>query len=68
MLFLAVCDQCPDEDEHVQNEVHALNLLRYFAPFHEDFSTIFDAPIQQPTSAFSLLSELMNSELMSHAA
>ena len=46
-----VCDQCPGEDEHVQNEVHALlfcqdhrvcELRKYFSflytPFFEDFS------------------------------
>ena len=46
-----VCDQCPGEDEHVQNEVHALlfcqdhrvcELRKHFSflftPFFEDFS------------------------------
>ena len=46
-----VCDQCPGEDEHVQNEVHALlfcqdhrvsELMKHFpflfTPFSEDFS------------------------------
>jgi hypothetical protein len=46
-----VCDQCPDEDEHVQNEVHALLICQdhrigelrkhfsfLFTPFLEDFS------------------------------
>ena len=45
-----VCDQCPGEDEHVQNEVHALFILPkpsdsraeetisfLSAPFFEDF-------------------------------
>ena len=46
-----VCDQCPGEDEHVQNEVHALLICQdhrvcelrkhfsfLFSPFFEDFS------------------------------
>ena len=46
-----VCDQCPGEDEHVQNMVHALLLCQdhrvcelrklfffLFTPFFEDFS------------------------------
>ena len=46
-----VCDQCPGEDEHVQNEVHALLICQdhrvcelrklfsfLFTPFFEDFS------------------------------
>jgi len=46
-----VCDQCPGEDEHVQNEVHALLFCQdhrvcelrkqfsfLFTPFFEDFS------------------------------
>jgi hypothetical protein len=46
-----VCDQCPGEDEHVQNEVHALLICQdhrvceprkhfsfLFTPFLEDFS------------------------------
>jgi hypothetical protein len=54
-----VCDQCPGEDEHVQNEVHALlfcqdhriiNLRKHFsflfAPF-EDFSAAQPFSLQQ---------------------
>ena len=59
-----VCDQCPGEDERVQN-VHALLLCQHhrvcelrkhfsflFTPFFEDFSsspTLFAATGQQPT-------------------
>ena len=48
-----VCDQCPGEDEHVQNEVHALLICQnhrvcelrkhfsfLFTPFFEDFSAV----------------------------
>jgi len=55
-----VCDQCPGEDEHVQNEVHAL-LIRQdhricelrkhfsflFTPFFEDFSAAQPFLLQQ---------------------
>ena len=60
-----VCDQCPGEDEHVQNEVHALlicqdhrvcelrkNFSFLFTPFFKGlFSnpTLFAATGQQPT-------------------
>ena len=50
-LLFSVCDQCPGEDEHVQNEVHALLICQdhrvcelrkhfsfLFSPFFEDFS------------------------------
>ena len=50
-LLFSVCDQCPGEDEHVQNEVHALLICQdhrvcelrklfsfLFTPFFEDFS------------------------------
>ena len=55
-----VCDQCPGEDEHVQNEVHALlfcqdlrvcELRKHFSflitPFFEDFSTAQPFLLQQ---------------------
>jgi hypothetical protein len=55
-----VCDQCPGEDEHVQNEVHALlfcqdhrvcELRKHFCflstPFFEDFSAAPPFLLQQ---------------------
>jgi hypothetical protein len=55
-----VCDQCPGEDEHVQNEVHALlfcqdhrvcELRNYFSflftPFFENFSAAQPFLLQQ---------------------
>jgi len=56
-----VCDQCPGEDEHVQNEVHALLIcqdhrvcelrkhssLFLFTPFFEDFSAAQPFLLQQ---------------------
>ena len=55
-----VCDQCPGEDEHVQNEVHALlfcqdhqicELRKHFSflytPFFEDFSAAQPFLLQQ---------------------
>ena len=55
-----VCDQCPGEDEHVQNEVHALLFCQdhrvcelrkhfpfLFAPFFEDFSAAQPFLLQQ---------------------
>ena len=55
-----VCDQCPGEDEHVQNEVHALlfcpdhrvcelreHLSFLFTPFFEDFSAAQPFLLQQ---------------------
>jgi len=55
-----VCDQCPGEDEHVQNEVHALlicldhrvcELRKHFSflftPFFEDFSATQPFLLQQ---------------------
>ena len=47
-----VCDQCPGEDEHVQNKVHALLLcqdhqLRKHFPFFEDFSAAQPFLLQQ---------------------
>jgi hypothetical protein len=55
-----VCDQCPGEDEHVQNEVHALlncqdhrvcELRKHFSflftPFFEDFSASQPFLLQQ---------------------
>jgi len=63
-----VCDQCSGEDEHVQNEVHALlfcqdlrvcELRKHFSflstPFFEDFfssPTLFAATNQQPTCSW----------------
>jgi len=54
------CDQCPGEDEHVQNEVHALlfcqdlrvcELRKHFSflftPFFEDFSAAQPCLLQQ---------------------
>jgi len=55
-----VCDQCPGEDEHVQNEVHALLFCQdhrvcelrkhfsyLFSPFFEDFSATQPFLLQQ---------------------
>ena len=55
-----VCDQCPGEDEHVQNEVHALlfcqdhrvrelrkHFFFLFTPFYEDFSAAQPFLLQQ---------------------
>ena len=55
-----VCDQCPGEDEHVQNEVHALLICQdhrvcelrkhfsfLFTPFFEDFSAAQPFLLQQ---------------------
>ena len=52
-----VCDQCPSEDEHVQNEVHALLICRVcklrklfsflLTPFFEDFSASQPFLLQQ---------------------
>jgi hypothetical protein len=55
-----VCDQCHGEDEHVQNEVHALLLCQdhrvcelrkhfsfLFTPFFEDFSAAQTFLLQQ---------------------
>ena len=55
-----VCDQCPGEDEHVQNELHALlfcqdhracelwkNYSFLFTPFFEDFSAAQPFLLQQ---------------------
>jgi len=55
-----VCDQCPGEDEHVQNKVHALlfcqdhrvyKLTKHFSflftPFFEDFSAAQPLLLQQ---------------------
>jgi hypothetical protein len=55
-----VCDQCPGEDEHVQNEVHALLICQdhrlcelrkhfsfLFSPFFEDFSAAQPFLLQQ---------------------
>ena len=55
-----VCDQCPGEDEHVQNEVHALLICRdhrvcelrkhfsfLFTPLFEDFSAAQPFLLQQ---------------------
>ena len=55
-----VCDQCPDEDEHVQNEVHALLICQdhrvcelrkhfcfLFSLFFEDFSAAQPFLLQQ---------------------
>jgi len=52
MAGSCVCDQCPGEDEHDQNEVHAILFCQdhrvcelrkhfpfLFTPFFEDFST-----------------------------
>ena len=55
-----VCDQCPGEDEHVQNEVHAILLCQdhrvgelrnhfsfLFTPFFKDISTVRPFLLQQ---------------------
>jgi len=55
-----VCDQCPGEDEHVQNKVHALlfcqdhrvcelrkHFFFLFTPFYEDFSAAQPFLLQQ---------------------
>ena len=55
-----VCDQCPGDDEHVQNEVHALLFCQdhrvcelrkhspfLFTPFFEDFSAAQPFLLQQ---------------------
>ena len=55
-----VCDQCPGEDEHVQNEAHALltcqdlrvceprkHLSFLFPPYFEDFSAAQPFSLQQ---------------------
>jgi len=55
-----VCDQCPGEDEHVQNEVHALLICQdhrvcelrkhfsfLFTPFFDDFSAAKPFLLQQ---------------------
>jgi hypothetical protein len=55
-----VCDQSPGEDEHVQNEVHALLICQdhrvcelrkhfsfLFSPFYEDFSAAQPFLLQQ---------------------
>jgi len=55
-----VCDQCPEEDEHVQNEVHALLICQdhrvcelrkhfsfLFSPFFKDFSAAQPFLLQQ---------------------
>jgi len=55
-----VCDQCPGEDEHVQNEVHALLICQdhrvcelrkhfsfLFSPYFEDFSAAQPFLLQQ---------------------
>ena len=49
-----VCDQCPGEDEHVQNEVHALIICQdhqvcelRFTPCFEDFSAAQPFLLQQ---------------------
>ena len=50
-----VCDQCPGEDEHVQNEVHALLICQdhrvcelseetLFLPFYTFFGGLFSSP------------------------
>ena len=59
-LLFSVCDQCPGEDEHVQNEVHALLICQdhrvcelrkhfsfLFSPFFEDFSAAQPFSLQQ---------------------
>ena len=60
-IVTIVCDQCPGEDEHVQNEVHALLICQdhrvcelrkhfsfLFSPFFEDFSAAQPFLLQQP--------------------
>jgi len=60
MAGSCVCDQCPGEDEHVQNEVHALLICQdhrvcelrkhfsfLFSPFFEDFSAAQPFLLQQ---------------------
>ena len=60
-----VCDQCPGEDEHVQNEVHAILLCQdhrvgelrnhfsfLFTPFFKDISTVRPFLLQQVNNFF----------------
>jgi hypothetical protein len=60
LISLHVCDQCPGEDEHVQNEVLALLICQdhrvcelrkhfsfLFTPFFEDFSAAQPFLLQQ---------------------
>ena len=71
-----VCDQCPGEDEHVQNEVHALlfcqdhrvcelrkHFLFLFTPLFEDFSAAQPFLLQQVNNQLvhNFLSQQSNS-------
>jgi len=60
MVLAYICDQCPGEDKHVQNEVHALLVCQdhqvyelrkhfpfLFTPFFEDFSAAQPFLLQQ---------------------
>ena len=66
-LLFSVCDQCPGEDEHVQNEVHALLICQdhrvcglrkhfsfLFSPFFEDFSAAQPFLLQQVNNQLNL--------------
>jgi hypothetical protein len=66
-----VCDQCPGEDEHVQNEVHALLFCQdyrvcelrkhfpfLFTPFFEDFSAAQPFLLQRSTTNLFITSFL----------
>ena len=65
LISLHVCDQCPGEDEHVQNEVLALLICQdhrvcelrkhfsfLFTPFFEDFSAAQPFLLQQVNNQF----------------
>ena len=66
-----VCDQCPGEDEHAQNEVHALSFcqdhracelrkhfLFLFTPFFKDFSAAQPFLLQQVNNHVFMISFL----------
>ena len=66
-----VCDQCPGEDEHVQNEVHALLICQdhrdcelrkhfsfLFTPFFKDFSAAQPFLLQQVNNHVFMISFL----------
>ena len=61
-----VCDQCPGEDEHVQNEVHALLICQdhRVCELRKHFSFLFTPFFEDVSAAQTFLLQQVNNQLV----
>jgi len=66
MVLAYICDQCPGEDEHVQNEVHALLICQdhRVCELRKHFSFLFTTFFEGSSAAQPFLLQQVNNQLV----